>query len=213
MIREAWEEACFIAGDEQGHPGIPTAKEVQYVVDQILYKAPPPVPDGQFQIIYADPPWEYDNSGFSQSAASHYPTMNTDKICALPIVQIAADDAVLLLWVTAPMLPDGLRVLGAWGFEYVTCIVWVKPSGPGIGWWTDGCAELMLIGKRGKSVHPAFRLQSVMEYAVTEHSKKPAEVYKIIEDAWYHNPKVELFARNEREGWTYWGNEVGGGVE
>lgn len=167
----------------------------------------PPLPEGKFRVIYADPPWQYDNSGFEQSAASHYPTMSTADICNLPIRDLAGEDAVLFLWVTNPFLEDGLKVCRAWGFEYKTNMVWVKNRGPGIGWFTQGRHELLFIATKGNGMHPKRKPLSVIESEVLGHSRKPPEVYGLIEEM-YDGPCIELFARQSRHGWEAWGNEL-----
>jgi len=170
-------------------------------------KPKPELPKGKYRVIYADPPWSYDNSGFNQSAASHYPTMSTDDICTLDVENLAVDDTVLFLWTTSPLLPDALRVIEAWGFEYKASMVWVKDKAPGIGWWLNTKHELLLIACKDAN-HPKVKLDSVIYSPVTEHSKKPVEFYEAIEKMYPNLKKVELFARNKRSGWDSWGNEV-----
>ena len=115
----------------------------------------PPLPDGIFDLIYADPPWAYSNSGFEQSANQHYSTMPVTDICQLKdskgraINDIAADNSVLFLWVTSPILPNGLAVMEAWGFQYKESMVWKKDRAPGIRFWLNTKHEYMLIGSRG----------------------------------------------------------------
>jgi len=167
---------------------------------------PIPLPLGKYRVIYADPPWSYSNSGFSQSAASQYPTMAIEDICALPVGDLAADECVLFLWATSPLLPEALRVMAAWGFEYKASRVWVKNRAPGLGWFVNTRHEFLLIGVRGRG-HPKIKIDSVIEADVTGHSAKPHIVYEQIEQC-YDGPYIELFARNTREGWHSWGNEV-----
>jgi N6-adenosine-specific RNA methylase IME4 len=166
---------------------------------------PPPL-DGQYRVIYADPPWAYDNSGFDQSAEAHYPTMTIDEIAALPVGEIAALPSVLYLWATVPLLPDALEVMNAWGFEYKTHRIWKKDKAPGIGWWGRTYHELLLIGAKGDNLHPAERLPSVVEAPADRHSAKPDTFAWDIENN-YEGPYIELFARIPREGWAAWGNE------
>jgi N6-adenosine-specific RNA methylase IME4 len=179
-------------------------RELQKRKQAAMPKPAPPI--GKYCVVYADPPWSYDNSGFDQSAAAQYPTMTTADIAALPIVDIAADDCVLFLWATSPLLPEALRVMAAWGFEYKASRVWVKDRAPGIGWFVRTRHEFLLIGVRG-SMHPAEKLDSVIEAPVTRHSAKPEDVYGDIEHC-YGGPRIELFARKTREGWESWGDEV-----
>lgn len=165
---------------------------------------------GVFPVIYADPPWQYDHPiSDSRKIENQYPTMPIEDICALPVEKIAAPDCILFLWVTTPFLEKGLRVLGAWGFDYRTSMVWVKPSiGP--GQWVRQRHEYLLIGVRGSMPTPEGKNKpdSVIEAPREEHSKKPEVVYNIIESMYPELPKVELFCRNPREGWVAWGNEV-----
>lgn len=165
---------------------------------------------GVFPVIYADPPWEYDFPiSDSRRIENQYPTMSLDEIMSLPVKDIAADDAILFLWVTTPMLEKGLKVLNAWGFDYRTSMVWVKPSiGP--GQWVRQRHEYLLIGVRGDIPTPKGedKPDSVIEAPREEHSKKPEIVYDIIERMYPELPKVELFSRRKRENWAAWGNEI-----
>ena len=169
-----------------------------------------------FNVIYADPPWEYDNVGVHGNADSHYPTMALDKICSfLEDIDIQIDDnAVLFMWVTNPFLQDAFKVVFAWGFKYKTNIVWIKTDlvKPGSGFYVRGRHELLFICTRGaftpldKNISPP--IGSVIEAAVQEHSSKPDDAYDIIERLYPGCSYVELFARGEREGWDVYGNEL-----
>lgn len=174
----------------------------------------PPLPRLESQVIYADPPWAFNNSGFEQSAASKYPTLKPEVIenytdeTGRQIKQLAKLKAsVLFLWVPEAILPEGLQILKGWGFEYKAQMVWKKDRAPGIGWWVKSKHELLFIGALGSQLHPAIKFDSVFESPVTAHSKKPELVYEMIE-AMYTGPYIELFARNTRDGLTSWGNEV-----
>lgn len=195
----AWIRACEIA---EGR--VPTAKEVEFVVKDMLWHEPDPIPDGSYRVIYADPPWRFDNSGFDQSAEQQYPVMLTSDICNIYVP--CADNAVLFLWATNSMIKDALEVIEAWQFNYKTNFVWVKSKGPTMGFYTQSRHELLLIGTRGENMLPEVRPVSIIRGKVTEHSKKP-EMYDTIESM-YDGPYLELFARNEREGWESWGNEL-----
>ncbi|MHC4621956.1 MAG: MT-A70 family methyltransferase [Planctomycetota bacterium] len=183
-----------------------------YVRKEERHEEAQALPDAVFNVIYADPPWEYSNSGLEGSAAKHYPTMKTSDICELleTIDAQIADNAVLFLWVTNPLLVDGLRVLKAWGFEYKTNLVWVKPyvNRGKSGWYVQGHHELLLIAARGKCT-PQVQPQSVTELPRTEHSTKPDEFRYLIERMYPGYNYLELFARNQppRNGWVFWGNE------
>lgn len=174
----------------------------------------PPLPKLESQVLYADPPWAFNNSGFNQSAAQKYPTLSIEDICKYSdgeksVRQLAKEkESVLFLWVPEALVPEGLEVVKAWGFAYKAQMVWKKDRAPGIGWWVNSKHELLFIGAKGTELHPAIKYDSVFEAPVTAHSKKPELVYEMIE-AMYTGPYIELFARNLRNGWESWGNEVG----
>jgi len=165
------------------------------------------LPQGKYAVIYADPPWQYDNSGFTNSAESQYPTMKTSDICNLPIAELADHSTVLFMWATNPLLLDALRVMKAWGFEYKTNMVWIKDIGRGYSWYLKSKHEILLIGTKKETPHPAVKPDSCFEAdRGPVHSRKPEIVYGIIESM-YPGNKIELFARIAREGWESWGNE------
>lgn len=173
-----------------------------------------PAPLGSFgeryAVIYADPPWKYDFSKDSaDSIDEHYPPMELEEICALPVQEIAARDCVLFLWATNPKLKEALRVIDAWGFSYRTNSVWVKDwIGP--GYYFRQRHELLLVATRGAppTPMPSDRPDSVQEHGKREHSRKPDEYYTLIEAMYPGASKVELFCRTPREGWSVWGNQV-----
>ena len=171
----------------------------------------------KYSIIYADPPWQYKDPKGNNPAMGGitYPTMLLEDIKKLPIVGLADKDCALFLWVTMPMLREGLEVIDAWGFKYTTCaFTWVKlnPSGEGIysglGHWTNGNAELCLFAKRGHPVRVGKNIKQIVLAARGRHSAKPSEVRKRIVLLMGDVPRIELFAREEVEGWDCWGNEV-----
>ncbi len=144
-----------------------------------------------------------------------YPTMSLEQICKLPVSKIASKNSALFLWATMPLLPEAIKVGNAWGFKYITCaFTWVKqnPSGNGIysglGHWTNGNAELCLFFKKGAPKRIAKNVKQIQIHPRGRHSSKPNvirdEIVKLMGDL----PKVELFAREKREGWDCWGNEV-----
>lgn len=166
----------------------------------------------RFPIIYADPPWRYElpaMGGTNRSIENHYPTMSLEEICALPVADLAADDALLYLWATAPKLPECLRVIEAWGFEYRTHLVWVKDK-IGMGYHARNQHELLLIAKRGDMPppRPGEQPSSVIEAPRTEHSAKPPIFAEIIERLYPEVGKIELFCRSPRRGWEAWGNQA-----
>ena len=161
-----------------------------------------------YPVILADPPWQFEvrsEKGEDRSASNHYQTMPTAEICAR--LAPATDDAVLYLWATAPMLPDALQVMGAWGFTYKSHAVWVK-SKAGLGFWFRGQHELLLVGTRGSMPLPEVVPSSLIEGATRRHSAKPSSAYQMIEAAYPELSKLEMFVRNSRPGWSKWGNEA-----
>lgn len=168
-----------------------------------------------YQVIYADPPWRYEQKRLQGAAEHHYPTMSIEEICGLPVAEIAAKDSLLFLWATFPQLPEALRVISAWGFKYKTlAFLWLKKNKKadswfyGMGFWTRGNAELCLLATRG---HPKRQSASVHQFIISpieEHSKKPDIVRDKIIALAGDVPRIELFARQETPGWDVWGNEV-----
>jgi N6-adenosine-specific RNA methylase IME4 len=173
----------------------------------------PLLSDRRYPVILADPAWQFRvhiGAGNDDSADQHYPTMDTDAICALPVADLATPDAVLFMWTPACNLPDALRVLEAWGFEFVTHAVWVKPKAGKLGHWVRTQHEDLLIARRSAmpTPLPANRPPSVFNAPRREHSRKPDEAYELIEKMFPDLSRIELFARNTREGWDAWGNEA-----
>lgn len=181
--------------------------------EERLGKAQRALPDERFGVIYADPEWRFETysreTGMDRAADNHYPTSETDAICARPVKDIAADDCVLFLWATVPMLSDALRVMAAWGFSYKSHAVWWKGKA-GTGYWFRNEHELLLVGTKGKIPAPAMgtQLGSVFNCPVGEHSVKPDAAYEMIEHYFPSLPKIELNARRARDGWKSWGNEA-----
>lgn len=167
------------------------------------HENPPSLPKGEFDVIYADPPWKYDIP-LRGDPDFHYQTMKVQEICDLKVP--TAENAVLFLWATNPKLREALTVLKAWGFEYKTNFVWVKDK-IGTGYYVRGKHELLLIGKRGEIPPPIEenRFPSVLESPRREHSQKPETVYPIIEKMYPNRKYLELFGHNKRSGWTSWG--------
>lgn len=172
------------------------------------------LPNKKYGVILADPEWRFEvysrDTGMDRAADNHYPTSSTDEICARPVADIAADDCVLFLWATVPMLPDALRVLAAWGFEYKSHCIWKKDR-VGTGYWFRNAHELLLVGTRGDVPAPAMGTQftSAIEAPVGEHSAKPEIFLTLIEKYFPSLPKIELNRRGSpRPGWDAWGNET-----
>jgi N6-adenosine-specific RNA methylase IME4 len=176
--------------------------------------------DDRFGCVLADPPWRFVNRT-GKVAPEHkrlarYPTMELDQICALPVADHLEERAHCYLWVPNALLPEGLQVLNAWGFEYKSNIVWHKirkdggSDGRGVGFYFRNVTEILLFGTRGKSVRTeaAGRRQvNMIQSRKREHSRKPDEQYRIIEDCSW-GPYLEIFGRGVRDGWTVWGNQA-----
>lgn len=183
--------------------------------------------DRKYNTIYADPPWQFKNRT-GKVAPEHrrltrYETMTVADIKALPIADIAGEKAHLYLWVPNALLPDGLAVMEAWGFDYKSNIVWEKvrkdgePDGRGVGFYFRNVTELLLFGIKKKStpnrtLDPARSQVNLLRTMKREHSRKPDEMIPIIE-ACSQGPRIELFARGLREGWDMWGNQAAADYE
>ena len=176
--------------------------------------------DLKFRTILADPPWQFQNRT-GKMAPEHkrlarYSTLKLDDIKRIPVSEVAAEKAHLYLWVPNALLPDGLEVMKAWGFEYKTNIVWEKirkdgqPDGRGVGFYFRNVTELLLFGIRGnenRTLAPARSQVNLIRTMKREHSRKPDEIFPIIE-ACSPGPYLEMFARGLRENWTLWGNQA-----
>ncbi len=178
------------------------------------HAGPPPLPAGIFDVIYADPPWQY-YLPLRGAPDAHYKTMSIEDICNLEVEGVSiqekiADDSILFLWATNPQLKVAIRdVIESWGFIYKTNLVWVKDKW-GTGYYFRGQHELLLIATKGDIPPPVeeVRPSSVLHAPVRGHSRKPEEVYEIIETLYPNRRYFELFARDPREGWTSWGLEL-----
>ena len=179
------------------------------------FAAPPALPDGKFRVIYADPPWQYSNSGVIGEtdhyghAGRHYTSMSISELCELPVKDLAADDAVLFLWVTSPFLEESFEVIRAWGFKYKTSFVWDK-VGHNYGHYNSVRHEFLLVCTRGSCTPDDPRLyDSVQSIKKSDqHSEKPEAFREIVDDLYEWGDRIELFARRQAEGWATWGNEV-----
>jgi N6-adenosine-specific RNA methylase IME4 len=167
----------------------------------------------RYGTIYADPPWMERGGGkIKRGADRHYSLMKTKDIAALPVKELAADNAHLYLWVTNNFLKDGLEVMEAWGFRYVTMVTWAKDR-IGLGQYFRGQTEHILFGVRGKVPYKVDENgkrqqgRTLMNASRMEHSRKPEEFREMIEKVSY-GPFLELFARRPAEGWHTWGNQV-----
>jgi N6-adenosine-specific RNA methylase IME4 len=174
----------------------------------------------KYRTLLADPPWRFTNRTGKVAPEHHrlsrYATLSTEEICLLPVSEMAEKTAHLYLWVPNALLPEGLKVMEAWGFQYKANIVWHKvrkdggSDGRGVGFYFRNVTELLLFGVRGKNARTEAPGRSQVNYMSSrkrEHSRKPDEQYEIIE-ACSPGPYLELFARGTRPGWTYWGNQA-----
>lgn len=176
--------------------------------------------EGGYRTVLADPPWQFINRtgkiAPEHRRLSRYGTMAVEEICALPVGSIVQDTAHLYLWVPNALLPEGLQVLQAWGFKYKSNIIWHKlrkdggSDGRGVGFYFRNVTEILLFGVRGKNARTLPPGRSQVNYIGTrkrEHSRKPDEQYKLIEDC-SPGPFLEMFARGARPGWTVWGAQA-----
>lgn len=173
---------------------------------------------GKYQVIYADSPWAYrvwSKKGNGRSAESHYPTMSIEEIADLPVNELADENCALFLWVTFPLLKEIWKVIDAWGFTYKSvAFVWIKQNKKadslfwGMGYWTRANAEICILATKGSPKRYSKRVHQVIVSHIEEHSKKPEEARRRIEQLMGDVPRIELFARRETPGWDVWGNEV-----
>lgn len=193
----------------------------------MIFRVFPDLPDKKFDIIYADPPWDYngkmqfDKSGraenfdvskkiFISSANFKYPTLKTPEIMKIPIHEIAKDDCLLFMWATSPHLEQAIELGKAWDFEYRTvAFIWDKMN-HNPGQYTLSNCELCLVFKRGRIPSPrgARNIQQLVKSPRGRHSEKPKEVLAGIEKMFPTQNRIELFARKKPKGWSVWGLDV-----
>lgn len=174
----------------------------------------------KYKTVLADPPWQFQNRTGKMAPEhrrlSRYPTMTLREICDLPVEAIAAETAHLYLWVPNALLPEGLQVMDHWGFSYKSNIIWYKirkdggPDRRGVGFYFRNVTEVLLFGVRGKNARTLQRgrtQENIISTQKREHSRKPDEQYRLIEEC-SPGPRIELFARGPRVGWTVWGNQA-----
>lgn len=188
-----------------------TVRELREAVHTRNLIDAPPLPQGRYSVIYADPPWPVGSivmDKWESPIDDKYPVMELDKIKSLPVADLAADDCSLFLWTTQTFLPDAFDVLGAWGFKYFCCITWDK----GGGWTQNGFhkrTELLLYAYKGSinvEQHGAA-IPTLISEAKGAHSKKPDTIRDLIASK-TPEPRLEMFAREGHDGWVVWGNEV-----
>ena len=174
----------------------------------------------KFRTILADPPWQFQNKT-GKVAPGHkrlnrYDTMTLDEIISLPVADVIDEPSHLYLWIPNALLPDGLRVMEAWGFQYKSNIIWHKvrkdggPDGRGVGFYFRNTTEIILFGVKGKNARtlaPGRSQVNIIRTRKREHSRKPDEQYEIIESC-SSGPYLEMFARGARKNWTTWGNQA-----
>lgn len=190
----------------------------------VLAKSKASVSPTSFGTILADPPWRFANRTGKMAPEyrrlSRYPTMTFQEIMELPVSQIARPRCHLYLWVPNALILEGLEVMRRWGFTYKTNLVWYKirkdggPDGRGVGFYFRNVTEIILFGVRGsmRTLAPGRRQVNVLLTRKREHSRKPDELYRIIENC-SPGPYLELFARHPQPGWSQWGNEIESGSD
>lgn len=174
----------------------------------------------KYQTVYADPPWQFQNRT-GKVAPEHkrltrYSTMSLEEIKRLPVPEVTADKCHLYLWIPNALLPEGLEVMKAWGFEYKTNIIWEKtrkdgmPDGRGVGFYFRNVTEILLFGIKGdknRTLDPGRSQVNLIRAMKREHSRKPDEFIPLIEQC-SPAPFLEMFARGDRPGWDMWGNQA-----
>jgi len=186
-----------------------TVKDLRRLLrhDGVFYSSDSELPEGIFQLFYADPPWKYETEYGVTLPENHYPTMDIEEICAMPIKEMADTNAVLFMWTTSGFLEMSFEVVHAWGFEYKASFIWDKVL-HNIGFYNSVRHEILLVCIKGSYPIQNLKLyDSVYSEEKTEHSKKPEFFYDMIEDLYPNSKKIELFARNKRDGWTSFGNQ------
>ena len=168
----------------------------------------------KYQIIYADPPWPYNFSHTRSAKNRDYSSMSISEICEMPVSDMTQDDAILFIWTTFRNLFETEKVINAWGFEYKTCgFVWVKKTVTGkdcfgMGEYTRANPEICLIGRKGKKLVESRSVRQLQYAEAGKHSKKPDVIRDAIVGLCGDLSRVELFARQQHDGWDSWGNEV-----
>jgi len=213
--KERAETKKLIALPEEKREEIKSGKKtvaaaIREVKKTELLKKTRPLPSNKYRVIYADPPWSYNDkcdSGSVQSggAEKHYPSMTISQLCTLPISDLAEKNAVLFIWTTSPLLEETFPVINAWGFEYKTSFVWDKIK-HNMGHYNSVRHEFLLVCTRGSCTPDNLKLfDSVQSIERKAHSEKPDEFRKIIDTLYTEGKKIELFSRKKVSGWEYWG--------
>ena len=169
----------------------------------------------KYQIIYADPPWEYGkwcanlHRPNSKDKILPYPTMSVEQICSLPVSTIADVNCELYLWTTQKYLPDAFKVIDSWGFKYKQTLIWCKKPRAGLGGQFTPTNEFLLLARKGKKPKSKRVLTTwfLVKRPHNNHSKKPDFFRNMLQEITL-SPRIELFARQKTDGWDVWGNEV-----
>ena len=183
-------------------------------------------PNKKYNIIYADPPWQFKYQSKKRTDGTsddlnirdpqkEYPCMTIDDIYNMPVNEIADDNSILFLWVTYPLLKEGIKTMEEWGFTYKTCgFSWIKKNKKsdslfwGLGYWTRANNEICLLGTKGKPKRVSKGVHQVVMSKIQKHSQKPDIVKDRIVELCGDVPRIELFARQRTKGWDVWGNDV-----
>ena len=183
-------------------------------------------PNKKYNIIYADPPWQFKYQSKKRTDGTsddlnirdpqkEYPCMTIDDIYNMPVNEIADDNSILFLWVTYPLLKEGIKTMEEWGFTYKTCgFSWIKKNKKsdslfwGLGYWTRANNEICLLATKGKPKRVGKGVHQVVMSKIQRHSQKPDIVKDRIVELCGDVPRIELFARQRTKGWDVWGNEV-----
>ncbi|AFY39911.1 MT-A70 family protein [[Leptolyngbya] sp. PCC 7376] len=189
----------------------------QLLLDQPVVEGAQPFPAKAYGVIYADPPWQYEDKKKNRGGAErHYQTMSDHEIQNLPVSQIAENDSLLFLWATWAKLPAALQTIHCWGFTYKTeAFLWVKRNKRakslfmGMGSYTRANSEFCLLGVRGKGLkRKSAKVHQIIEAPIRRHSEKPPETRERIVELVGDRPRIELFARETVDGWDSWGDEL-----
>lgn len=188
-------------------------KTIQQAKREIIkenVKDQPELPTDKYRVVYADPPWNYGNSGLDDygHAERHYPTMSIEELGHLGVPDIIEENSVLFIWTTSPLLEDSFRVIRMWGFNYKTSFIWNKVK-HNFGYYNSVRHELLLVCTRGSCLPDNSKLfNSVQTIERKKHSEKPEEFREIIDTLYTKGKKIELFSRKQTKGWDAWGNQI-----
>lgn len=180
----------------------------------MIYKSFSDIPDRSYRIIVVDFPWRYKSragGSMKSGSSAKYETMDIDDICAFPLKRISASDSMLFLWGTTPLMPEAFRAMRELGWRYATMITWRKIMSMGMGWTYRVQTEHCLVGYRGKQKALRAQRANFIQAKAGIHSAKPQEFWDLLEETLPDclNPRMELFSRQERDGWDCWGIGVG----